>query len=128
MIMRERVPCRIPVGGCLAIGLLLLIALPSWSQGQKTDDPPKPQEGKYYYVPVTEPGSPGFDPGKPWPYELDSIWQTDTTGTPVWAPEDNAMIPGVAETTYEIDELAAGMYTYNCLAHPATMVGTLEVA
>lgn len=52
---------------------------------------------------------------------------TSTTGTPVWAPTDNALITGVAHTTYQVPALAAGTYAYNCLAHPATMFGTLTV-
>jgi beta-lactamase regulating signal transducer with metallopeptidase domain len=59
MIMRERVPCRLPFGGCLAIGLLTLIALPGWSLGQKADEPKKePPPANYYYVPVTDPTVP----------------------------------------------------------------------
>jgi plastocyanin len=52
---------------------------------------------------------------------------TTTTGPPVWAPVGNAMITGVDRTTYQVPALAAGTYTYNCLVHPATMVGTLTV-
>ena len=32
MIMRDRVPCRVPRAGLAAIGLLALLALPGWSQ------------------------------------------------------------------------------------------------
>lgn len=32
MIMRERVPCRVPLVGLLAVGVLGLLALPGWSQ------------------------------------------------------------------------------------------------
>ncbi len=52
---------------------------------------------------------------------------TSTVGTPVWAPSDNAMITGPAETVYRIPALAPGEYAFNCYAHPATMVGTLTV-
>jgi plastocyanin len=62
------------------------------------------------------------------PHNVQIFEGTDTTVTPVWAPADNALINGVAEETYEIPALPAGTYTYNCFAHPATMVGTLTVA
>jgi beta-lactamase regulating signal transducer with metallopeptidase domain len=39
MIMRERVPCRVPSWGCVALGVLTLAALPGWSLGQKEDPP-----------------------------------------------------------------------------------------
>jgi len=35
MIMRDRVPCRVPVLGLAFIGLLALVALPSWSLSQQ---------------------------------------------------------------------------------------------
>lgn len=50
-----------------------------------------------------------------------------TSGTRVWAPEGDAMITGPDAIDYEIPALAAGTYTYNCFAHPVTMVGTLTV-
>jgi plastocyanin len=59
------------------------------------------------------------------PHNVQIFEGTSTSGTPVWAPEGNAMINGVEEVTYEVPGLAAGTYTYNCLAHPVTMVGTL---
>lgn len=62
------------------------------------------------------------------PHNVQIFEGTDTTVPPVWAPEGNALINGVAEETYEIPALPAGTYTYNCFAHPATMVGTLTVA
>lgn len=62
------------------------------------------------------------------PHNVQIFEGTSTTGTLAWAPKDNALINGVAEETYEIPALAAGTYTYNCFAHPATMVGTLNVA
>ena len=34
MIMRDRVPCRVPVLGLLAVGLLALVSLPGWSQAE----------------------------------------------------------------------------------------------
>jgi beta-lactamase regulating signal transducer with metallopeptidase domain len=34
MIMRDRVPCRVPLVGVLAIGVLALITLPGWTQVQ----------------------------------------------------------------------------------------------
>jgi beta-lactamase regulating signal transducer with metallopeptidase domain len=46
MIMRERVPCRVPILGLVAIGLLGLLAVPCWSQGQPPASPPvKEQDG-----------------------------------------------------------------------------------
>lgn len=62
------------------------------------------------------------------PHNVQIFEGTDTTVAPAWAPEGNALINGVAEETYEIPALAAGTYTFNCFAHPATMVGTLTVA
>lgn len=62
------------------------------------------------------------------PHNVQIFEGTDTTATPVFAPADNALINGVAEETYEVPALAVGTYTYNCFAHPATMVGTLTVA
>jgi beta-lactamase regulating signal transducer with metallopeptidase domain len=47
MIMRDSVPCKVPLAGVIAIGLLGLIALPTWSQvaapepeQPKQDNPP----------------------------------------------------------------------------------------
>src|SRR5262249_41240875 len=40
MIMRDRVPCKVPVVGIIVIGVLGLAALPGWAQFQKT--PPLP--------------------------------------------------------------------------------------
>ena len=62
------------------------------------------------------------------PHNVQIFEGTDTTVAPVWAPDGNALINGVAEETYEVPALAAGAYTFNCFAHPATMVGTLTVA
>jgi plastocyanin len=62
------------------------------------------------------------------PHNVQIFEGTDTTATPVFAPADNELITGVAETTYEVPALPAGTYTYNCFSHPATMVGTLTVA
>jgi len=62
------------------------------------------------------------------PHNVQIFEGTDTTATAVFAPADNVMINGVAETTYEVPALDAGKYTYNCFSHPATMVGTLTVS
>jgi len=62
------------------------------------------------------------------PHNVQIFSGTSTTGTPVFAPDNNALITGVAETTYEVPGLSAGTYTFNCFAHPATMVGTLTVS
>jgi plastocyanin len=61
------------------------------------------------------------------PHNVQIFEGTDTTGTPVWAPEGNELITGPAKATYEIPALPAGTYTFNCFSHPATMVGTLTV-
>lgn len=53
------------------------------------------------------------------------IFQGSATGDPVWAPADDAVITGPDQVTYEIPELSAGDYLFNCLTHPTTMVGTL---
>ena len=62
------------------------------------------------------------------PHNIQIFEGTSTTGTPVWAPPNNALITGVDTVVYEIPGLAAGTYTFNCFSHPATMVGTLSVA
>jgi len=62
------------------------------------------------------------------PHNIQIFSGTSTTGTPVWAPANNALVTGVGEATYEIPGLPAGTYTFNCFSHPATMVGTLSVA
>ncbi len=59
------------------------------------------------------------------PHNVQIFEGTDATGTPVFAPEGNELITGVAQTDYRVPALPAGTYTFNCLAHPATMVGTL---
>ncbi|HLB39780.1 MAG TPA: cupredoxin domain-containing protein [Actinomycetota bacterium] len=61
------------------------------------------------------------------PHNIQIFEGTSTTGTPIWAPDGNELITGVAEATYEIPGLPAGTYTFNCFSHPATMVGTLTV-
>ncbi len=61
------------------------------------------------------------------PHNVQIFEGTDTTVTPVFAPANNELINGVAEVVYEIPALPAGTYTFNCFAHPATMVGTLTV-
>jgi plastocyanin len=62
------------------------------------------------------------------PHNIQIFPGTSTTGTPLWAPPNNAMITGVAETVYEVPALAPGVYAFNCFAHPATMIGTLTVS
>jgi plastocyanin len=62
------------------------------------------------------------------PHNVQIFEGTDTTATPVWAPDGNALITGPDTAVYEVPALPAGTYTYNCYSHPATMVGTLTVA
>jgi beta-lactamase regulating signal transducer with metallopeptidase domain len=39
MIMREKVPCRLPVRALVGVGLLALVVLPGWSLGQRPAEP-----------------------------------------------------------------------------------------
>jgi plastocyanin len=59
------------------------------------------------------------------PHNVQIFEGADATGTLVFAPEGNELISGVAETDYQVPGLPAGTYTFNCLSHPTTMVGTL---
>ena len=61
------------------------------------------------------------------PHNVQIFEGSDTSAAPVWAPADNALITGPDEAMYEIPALPAGTYTFNCLSHPTTMVGTLTV-
>ncbi len=65
------------------------------------------------------------DPGIP--HNVQIFEGEEASGTPVWAPEGDELVTGPAEVDYEIPALPAGTYTFNCLAHPTTMVGTLTV-
>ena len=62
------------------------------------------------------------------PHNVQIFEGDDTSAAPVWAPADNAMITGEDSVVYEVPALPAGSYTFNCLSHPTTMVGTLTVA
>ncbi len=62
------------------------------------------------------------------PHNVQIFAGTSTTGTPLWAPVGNELITGVATVTYDVPALSAGTYAFNCYAHPATMVGTLQVS
>ncbi len=61
------------------------------------------------------------------PHNVQIFEGSSASGTPVFAPEDNELITGPAEVDYEIPALPAGTYTYNCVVHATTMVGTLTV-
>ena len=53
---------------------------------------------------------------------------TDSKDKVVFEPADGETITGVATTVYNIENLKAGTYGYNCQVHPSTMTGTLTVA
>jgi plastocyanin len=61
------------------------------------------------------------------PHNVQIFEGDDTSGTPVFAPEGNELVTGPDTVVYEVPALAAGSYTFNCLSHPTTMVGTLTV-
>jgi beta-lactamase regulating signal transducer with metallopeptidase domain len=59
MIMRDRVPCQVPVVGLVAIGVLALVSLPGWSQSGAQEQPvrdvekrPAPEKAITVVVPV----------------------------------------------------------------------------
>lgn len=60
------------------------------------------------------------------PHNVQFFEGSQTSGTPIWAPENDEMIVGIDEVTYDVPALPAGTYAYNCFAHPVTMIGILE--
>ena len=52
---------------------------------------------------------------------------TDADDKVVFEPEGGETITGVASTVYNVENLEAGEYGYNCQVHPSTMKGTLTV-
>lgn len=58
----------------LADGTLTLVATPA--------DGGEPGKLEWRLAEVTDPKKPGFDPRKPWHYEIETLWQTETTGSP----------------------------------------------
>jgi beta-lactamase regulating signal transducer with metallopeptidase domain len=73
MIMRDRVPCRVPLYGAAVLGLLALIALPGWSLSQQAAEPKtkeKIKDREQYQAPSREDvefvaQKEASDPGKP---------------------------------------------------------------
>jgi plastocyanin len=61
------------------------------------------------------------------PHNVQIFEGDDTSATPVFAPEGDELITGPDTAVYEVPALPAGTYTFNCLSHPTTMVGTLTV-
>lgn len=61
------------------------------------------------------------------PHNVQIFEGEDATGTPVFAPDGDELITGPDSAVYDVPALAAGTYTFNCLSHPTTMVGTLTV-
>lgn len=59
------------------------------------------------------------------PHNVQIFEGSTTTTSPLWGPDDHAMITGVDQVVYDVPPLPAGTYTYNCFSHPVTMVGTL---
>lgn len=62
------------------------------------------------------------------PHNVQIFEGSAAAGEPVWAPAGDAVITGPDEVEYQVPALEAGTYTFNCLTHPTTMVGTLTIA
>lgn len=57
------------------------------------------------------------------PHDI-AIYQPGTNGQQLFR---GAIVTGVTQTTYDIPALPPGTYTFRCIVHPTTMVGTLTV-
>ena len=66
------------------------------------------------------------DPGIPHNVQ---IFEGETpSGKVFWAPKNDALIDGGQSVDYEIPEMEAGTYAFNCYVHPTTMTGTITVS
>jgi hypothetical protein len=59
MILRDHVPCRLTLPGLFGAGLLVLLALPSWTIAERPDDRDRPVVASDSGVPVAQPAPAG---------------------------------------------------------------------